>query len=176
MPSGKRLAFWILAAVLLGAAAKAVHLRSSTRALLARSLPKTLGMGDTLKSTVDTLEQELRDRIAYETPAGRDPLALKRVVKAALPRAGGENIEAGRMRLSATLVSPPNSSAIIKFKGHSYTLRLGDTLEQRVVRSIDKKTVTFDFKGVEVILVNEPAPKAEIQSEGGKRRLEELQL
>lgn len=177
MHPSKRLAFWLLLAALAAASAKTLFLRAEVRALMARQIPRSLGMGDTLKAMVDTLEQELKERIAYATPEGPDPLALKRVVRAALPRGPGhEGQEAGRMRLSATLLSPGNSSAIIKYRGRSYTLRMGDTLEQRVVRSIDKRTVTLEYKGSSVVLVNEPAPKAEIQSEGGRRRLEDLQL
>lgn len=177
MHPSKRLAAWLLTGVIAAGAAKALHLRLETEKLLAREIPRSIGMGDSLKAMVDTLERELEGRIAYENPAGRDPLALRRVVKAPLPTGpGNENLEAGQMRLSATLVSQGNSSAIIKYKGRSYTLHIGDTLEQRVVKSIDKRTVVLDYRGAPVVLVNQPAPRAEIQSEGGKRRLEELQL
>lgn len=167
----------VLGLLLLAGAAKSLHLHLETRALLERSLPKSLGMGDTLRAMADGLERELKERLAYAAPEGRDPLALRRVVRAPLPAGrGDEAAEAGRMRLSATLISPGNSSAIIKYRGKSHTLYLGDSLDNRVVRSIDKRTVVLEYQGKTVVLVNEPAPRAEIQSEGGKRRLEEIQL
>lgn len=176
MRGAKRAWALFLGVLLLAGAAKSLHLHLATRALVQRSLPKSLGMGDSLRAMADGLERELKERLAYAAPEGRDPLALRRVVRAPLPARGDEAAEAGRMRLSATLVSPGNSSAIIKYKGRSHTLRLGDSLEQRVVRSIDKRTVVLEYQGKSVVLVNEPAPRAEIQGEGGKRRLEEIQL
>ncbi len=170
--------YWILVLVILlvAGAVKSLFLDLETRALLKRSLPKSIGMGDSLRTMAEGLERELSERLAYAAPALRDPLALKRVVKAPLASdTSGEGAE-GRMRLSATLVSPGNSIAIIKYKGKSHTLRLGDSLDQHVVKSIDKRTVVLDYQGKAVVLVNEPAPKAEIQSEGGKRRLEDLEL
>lgn len=173
--NAKRLWAWALCLLLAALAAKSLFLHLETRALMKRNIPMNLGMGDSLRAMAEGLERELAGRLAYEAPALKDPLALRRVVRAPLPSAG-EGSEAGRMRLSATLISPGNSVAIIKFKGKSHTLRLGDSLEQRVVRSIDKRTVVLDYQGKSVVLVNEPATRAEIQSEGGKRRLEELQL
>lgn len=177
MRGPKRAWAFILGVLLLAGAAKSLHLHLETRALLKRSLPKSLGMGDSLRTMAEGLERELKERLAYVAPEGRDPLALRRVVRLPLPAGrGDEAAEAGRMRLSATLVSPGNSSAIIKYKGRSHSLRLGDSLDHRVVRSIDKRTVVLEYQGKSVVLVNEPAPRAEIQSEGGKRRLEEIQL
>jgi hypothetical protein len=177
MRGSKRL--WTLA--LLGAwvllAAKTLSLHVKTRSLLAREIPRSVGMGDSLQAMVEGLERELGDRLAYSAPEGRDPLALRRVVKVPIPgNRADEAAEAGRMRLTATLVSPGNSSAIIKYKGRSHTLRVGDTLDQRVITSIDQRTVMLEHHGKSLILVNEPAPREEIQSEGGKRRLEDLQL
>lgn len=177
MRGPKRAWALLLGVLLLAGAAKSLHLHLESRALLKRSLPKSLGMGDSLRTMAEGLERELTERLAFKAPEGRDPLALRRVVRAPLPGGrGDEAAEAGRMRLSATLISPGNSSAIIKYKGRSHTLRLGDSLDLRVVRSIDKRTVVLEFQGKSVVLVNEPAPRAEIQSEGGKRRLEEIQL
>jgi hypothetical protein len=166
-----------LSALLLFGAGKSLQLHLETRALLKRSLPKSIGMGDSLRTMAEGLERELAERLAYQAPERRDPLALRRVVRAPVPSGrADEAAEAGRMRLSATLVSAGTSVAIIKYQGRSHTLHLGDTLDQRVVKSIDKRTVTLDFLGKSVVLVNEPAPKTEIQTEGGKRRLEDLQL
>lgn len=177
MRASKR--YWALAlsALLLLGAAKAARLHFETSALLKRSLPKDIGMGDSLRAMAEGLERELAERLAYAAPEGRDPLALRRVVRAPVPAGKGDELaEAGRMRLSATLVSAGNSIAIIKYQGKSHTLRLGDSLERRVVKSIDKRTVTLDYLGKTLVLVNEPAPKTEAQSEGGQRRLEDLQL
>jgi hypothetical protein len=173
----KRLWAWVLLGVWALLAARTASLHFKTRSLLAREIPRSVGMGDSLQSMVEGLERELGERLAYAAPQGRDPLALKRVVRAPLPAGrADENAEAGRMRLSATLVSPGNSAAIIKYQGRSHTLRVGDTLDQRVIKSIDKKTVVLEHQGKSIVLMNQPAPEAEIRSEGAKRRLEDLQL
>lgn len=177
MRAAKRYWAMALAVLFLAGAAKTARLHFETSALLKRSLPKSIGMGDSLRAMAEGLERELSGRLAYQAPAGRDPLALRRVVRAPVPSGKGDELaEAGRMRLSATLVSAGNSIAIIKYQGRSHTLRLGDSLDQRVVKSIDMRTVTLDYLGKTLVLVNEPAPKTEAQSEGGKRRLEDLQL
>ena len=177
MVSSKQYWAWGLGMLLAAAAAKTFGVHLETRSLMRRTIPMSLGMGDSLKAMAEGLERELAERLAYASPAGRDPLALKRVVRAPMPSGrADEQAEAGRMRLSATLVSPGNSIAIIKYKGKSHTLSLGDSLDQRVVKAIDKRTVVLDYQGKDVVLVNEPAPKAEAQSEGGKNRLEDLEL
>ena len=176
MHPSKRYWILVLAVLLLAGAAKSLFLDLETRSLLKRSIPKSIGMGDSLRTMAEGLEKELSERLAFTPPALRDPLSLKRVVKAPLPTDKIDEQAEGRMRLSATLVSLGNSIAIIKYKGKSHTLRLGDSLEQHVVKSIDTRTVVLDFQGKTEVLVNEPAPKAEIQSEGGKRRLEDLEL
>jgi hypothetical protein len=177
MRAAKRLWALGLVLLLLIGAGKCLQLHMQTRALLKRSIPTSLGMGDSLRTMAEGLERELAERLAYAAPDRRDPLALRRVVRVPLPAGrADESAEAGRMRLSATLVSAGNSIAIIKYHGKSHTLRMGDTLDQRIVKSIDQRTVVLDFLGKSVVLVNEPAPKTEIQTEGGKSRLEDLQL
>jgi hypothetical protein len=177
MRASKRLWALALSLLFLIGAGKSVQLHLQTRTLLQRKIPASIGMGDSLRTMAEGLERELADRLAYVAPERRDPLALRRVVRVPLPPGKADELaEAGRMRLSATLVSEGNSIAIIKYQGKSHTLRMGDTLDQRVVKSIDKRTVVLDFLGKSVVLVNEPAPKSEIQTEGGKRRLEDLQL
>jgi hypothetical protein len=177
MRASKRLWALALALLLLIGAGKSLQLHLQTRALLQRKIPASIGMGDSLRTMAEGLERELAERLAYAAPERRDPLALRRVVRVPLPAGRADELaEAGRMRLSATLVSEGNSIAIIKYQGKSHTLRMGDTLDQRVVKSIDKRTVVLDFLGKSVVLVNEPAPKSEVQTEGGKRRLEDLQL
>ena len=176
MRASKR--YWALAlavALLLGAA-KTAQMHFATRALMTRSLPKDIGMGDSLRAMAEGLERELAGRIAYEAPEGRDPLALRRVVRLPVPAGKADELAESRMRLSATLVSADNPIAIIKYRGKSHTLHLGDSLDQRVVKSIDKRTVTMDYLGKSLVLVNEPAPKSEAQSEGGRQRLEDLEL
>lgn len=169
---------WLLLAAWAACAFKVWSLRAETQRLMARDIPRSLGMGDSLKAMVDTLESELLRRSAFDPPAARDPLALKRVVRLPL-RGFGDSSEfrEGSMRLSATILSPGNHTAIVKYRGRSHSLHVGDTLDQRVVRSIDKRTVVLDHRGRPEILMNQPAPRAEIQAEGGKgRRLEELEL
>jgi hypothetical protein len=181
MESHKRRLALILLVLWAAAAVKVAMMRADTRKLLAREIPRDLGMGDSLKAMVEVLEKDLAERTAFEPPGTKDPLALHRVVRLA-PRNpdGKEAAENGRMRLSATVLSPGNFTAIIKYQGRSHTLAVGDSLDHRVVKSIDKRTVVLDYQGKPLVLVNEPAPKAEAQSEGNVKarigRLEDLDL
>lgn len=176
----RRLAFFLFLILVL-LAVKVVWVRSEARKLLSRPIPTSIGMADSVKAMVVNLEAALAERAAFEPPETKDPLALRRVIR--LPSRkpnGNENTEGGRMRLSATMLSPGNFLAIIKYKGESHTLAIGDSLDHRVVKSIDKRTVVLDYQGRSLVLVNEPAPKAEVQTEGSAQarqgRLEDLEL
>ncbi len=171
----------LLLLLLAGGALRVNLMRVETEKLLAREIPRNLGMGDTLKAMVENLEADLAARASYEPEEMRDPLALRKVVRMPAKVPAGEEVKEGRMRLSATLLSPDHFTAIVKYRGSSYSLGMGDSLDGHVVRSIDKRTVTLEYQGKTLVLVNEPAPKAEAQVEGGSRRvrsgsLEELQL
>ncbi|HKP96843.1 MAG TPA: hypothetical protein VJ385_13880 [Fibrobacteria bacterium] len=176
----RRLAF-LLALISAALAIKVAMVRSESKKLLARRIPESIGMADSVKAMVVRLEADLAERAAFEPPETKDPLALGRVVRMPVRKpSGNEMAEGGRMRLSATMLSPGNFLAIIKYKGQSHTLAVGDSLDHRVVRSIDKRTVVLEYQGKSLVLVNEPAPRAEVQTEGSAKarlgRLEDLEL
>jgi hypothetical protein len=169
------------ALLFIGAAFQVFSLRAETRKLLAREMPRNLGMGDTLKAMVETLENDLAERARYEPTPTRDPLALRRVVRLPAKTTAPEERSEAHMRLSATLLAPGHFTAIVKYRGRSYNLAVGDSLDKHVVQSIDKRTVVLEHQGQTKVLVNEPASKAEVQAEGSPRaarsgRLEDLEL
>ena len=176
----RRLAF-LLALMLAALAIKVALVRSDSRMLLSRQIPASIGMADSVKAMVVKLEADLAERAAFEPPETKDPLALRRVIRLPAHKPNGnEMTEGGRMRLSATMLSPGHFLAIIKYKGESHTLAIGDSLDHRVVKSIDTRTVVLEYQGKSLILVNEPAPQAEAQTEGSAKaqggRLEDLEL
>jgi hypothetical protein len=173
--------FLLLILIMIGAAFQVNSLRMETHKLLAREIPRNLGMGDTLKSMVETLEADLAARGFYEPMVQRDPLALRRVVRMPVKENAGEEKSGSPMRLSATLLAPGHFTAIVKYQGRSHTLAVGDSLDHHIVQSIDKRTVVLEHQGRTLVLVNEPASKAEVQAEGSNRdsrrgRLEDLEL
>jgi type II secretory pathway component PulC len=176
----RRLAF-LLVLILAALGVKVMLVRSEARKLMAREIPTSIGMADSVKAMVVKLEADLAERAAYEPPESQDPLALRKVLRiAARSPSGDETAEGGRMRLSATMLSPGRFLAIIKYKGESHTLAIGDSLDHRVVKSIDKRTVVLEYQGKSLMLVNEPAPRAEVQTEGSagvrRGRLEDIEL
>lgn len=180
METQKRRLAVLFALILAALAVKVAMVRADSRKLLARQIPTSIGMADSVKAMVVELEADLAARAAFEPPETPDPLALRKVVRLPARKSSGKEMtEGGRMRLSATMLSPGNFLAIIKYKGQSHTLAVGDSLDRRVVKSIDKRTVVMEYQGRSLVLVNEPAPQAEVQTEGSAQargRLEELEL
>lgn len=178
MKGRKRLWAWLLFAVLLVGGLRAWMLQGQARKILMREPPQAVGLGDSLQVLVEGLEKELSARAAYAAPHGPDPFDLRKAAHLLMPGTGKEKSEDGGMRLSMTLISPDKAVAILKYRGLSHTLALGDSLDGWVLRGVDKKTITMERQGKSQVLVNQPAPKAERQLEGqaGARRLEELKL
>jgi hypothetical protein len=130
----------------------------------------TLGTDEQLQETVNTLEKNLDERLAYNTHVESDPLDLTKVIqsKAFLNSLGlRETLEQqGRMRLSCTVVGE-TSSGIVKFMGRSFVLHEGDHFNGFTVTKITKAQMFLSKNGAQLVLVNEMAPSDEL-SEGQK--------
>lgn len=116
-----------------------------------------------LRETVDKLEAALRARLADTFEIEEDPLDLIRVIKTKKFRKSMGMTETaeteGKLRLSCTVTGGSESaSAIIKYKGRSYVLSLGDEVGDYKVTRIGKNSARL-VRGVEVLnLVTEKAP------------------
>jgi hypothetical protein len=129
-----------------------------------------LGTDEQLQETVNTLEHNLEERLAYNTHVETDPFDLTKVIqsKAFLNSLGlRETLEQqGRMRLSCTVVGE-SPSAIVKFMGRSVVLHEGDQFNGFAVTKITKAQMFLSKNGAQLVLVNEAAPEDEL-SEGRK--------
>jgi hypothetical protein len=123
-----------------------------------------LGTDEQLEETVNTLEKDLNERMAYETNVTTDPLDLTRTLqsRAFLASLGlRETLEQrGRMRLSCTVLGD-NPTGIVKFMGRSHILRVGDELSGFRVASINAREMVLMKGGSRLVLVNESAPEGE---------------
>jgi hypothetical protein len=148
------------------------------RRLLSKKPPAAMGMGAALSASVDSLEQQISDRLAYEVKPVGDPLNLGRVLHgSSSAAAGGNEFTEGRqqMRLSCTILSEKRSTAIIKVQGRSYVVAAGDTICGMSVGAIDAKQVSLLDHGRTVVLINEPASQSEISTQA-RREAQELRL
>ncbi len=140
----------------------------SQRIEVMRNKAIVLGTDQQLEETVNTLEKDLNDRIAYETVVSIDPLDLTRTIQSRsfLASLGlRETLEQrGRMRLSCTVLGD-TPSGIVKFMGRSHVLRVGDELNGFRVSSIGAAEMVMTKGGSRLVLVNEAAPEGEF-SEG----------
>ena len=115
-----------------------------------------------LRDTVDKLEAVLRARLAETFEIEKDPLDLIRVIKTRkfLKSIGmTESAETeGKLRLSCTVTGKESASAIVKYKGRSYVLSVGDQVGDYKVQKIGNNTAEL-VRGVEVLaLITEKAP------------------
>jgi hypothetical protein len=128
-----------------------------------------IGTDEELGQTVATLEKDLKERLVYDTRVQSDPLDLTKVIqsKKFLARLGlRETVEQlGRMRLSCTIVGT-DGSAVIKFMGQSHIVRVGDIFNGYRVESIEPERVILTKGGSRLILMNEGAPKDELNETG----------
>lgn len=167
----------LLLLVLLALSAwRVLSLQAEARKWERKPMPTSQGLGEDLELMVKALEEEISARIHYTPPTGPDPFDLRKVVNMPSRQQVGEKSEGVGMRLTMTLLSPQKSVAVLKHGGQSFTLAMGDSLDGWFVREIGSKTVTLQKGEVVRVLVNQPAPKAELQREGGVRRVEDLKL
>ncbi|NQU05756.1 MAG: hypothetical protein HQ568_06665 [Calditrichaeota bacterium] len=115
-----------------------------------------------LRETVNKLEADLRARLSETFILEEDPLDLTRVIhtRKFLKRIhGGEMPETEtRMRLSCTITSEKGPSAIIKYRGRSHVLDIGDKIGDYKIASIGTNSVELR-RGRELMkLKTEKAP------------------
>jgi len=134
---------------------------------------ESLGSEDPqLRETVEALEAELRNRIAYHFEIERDPLDLTQVIyaKRFLANLGfTESMESkSKMRLSCTIIAE-QPAAVIKFQGRSRVLRLGDWIDGSRLVEVQPERVVLQRGTDKLVLVTEKAPET---LEAEKRRQE----
>ncbi|RPH96372.1 hypothetical protein EHM69_01520 [candidate division KSB1 bacterium] len=130
-----------------------------------------LGTDAQLEETVNTLEKNLDDRLAYKTHVETDPFDMTKVIqsKEFLNSLGlRETLEQqGRMRLSCTITGE-SPAAILKFMGRSNIVHEGDTFNGFHVDKITSAQVFLSKGGSKLVLVNESAPEGELTENQGK--------
>jgi hypothetical protein len=130
--------------------------------------PVTLDANEALKATIDTLEISWQAIQSYSFRVSQDPLHLGRVVKDFSYAQAGfkETEEEDNIRLTATVVDE-HPKAIIKFRGKSYVVQVGEYIEQIYrVDSIEKKQVVLTSGGSRIVLVNKPVQGLEDEDGG----------
>ena len=174
----RRLVLFCFAAFLVYAFARTIVAGFTAAKVMPMAPPKTIGMGGELSATVNRLEKEITERIAYDVDVKSDPLKLSRIIDAK-GKAGIAKAEIAesmnQLRLSCTIISPTKATAIIKFQGKSFVVGVGDDVAGRQVLSIDTKKVVLRYNGQELTLFNKPAPLGEIKFET-KEKLDQLEL
>lgn len=120
-----------------------------------------------LRETVENLESDLRDRMAYTFEIDNDPLELSQVIQSRgfLSHLGlNESLESlNRMRLSCTVMGL-EPAVVIKYQGRSRVLRVGDTISGYRVTAIAPGRAVLRSANETLELVTEKAPES-IQKE-----------
>ena len=120
--------------------------------------PATLDANNTLRASIDTLESSWEKVQNYKFQVNQDPLHLGRVINDFKYTEAGrtETEEESDLRLTATVVDD-NPKAIIKYRGKSYVVKVGESIENAYrVMSIEKKQVILQYGGGTIILVTKP--------------------
>jgi len=122
-----------------------------------------------LRETVDKLEADLRARIKETFDLEHDPLDLTRVIKTKkfLKQLGmSETAETeSRMRLSATITGEKEPSAVVKYRGKSEMVRVGNKIGDYLVTFIGTNKIRL-VRGNEVLnLGTEKAPDSIAEEE-----------
>lgn len=122
---------------------------------------ETLDTDIALACTIDSLEANWNRRLNYRFNVRQDPLFLGRVIIGfSYSYIGYKEFDEGiGFRLSATVIDN-NPKAIIKYKGKSHVLQVGDSLEGGyVVKEIMKKKVVLDRNGKLTVLHSKPVSR-----------------
>jgi hypothetical protein len=117
---------------------------------------QTLDSDSSLVLTIDSLETNWNRRVKYQFAVTQDPLYLGRVVSNfSYARVGYKEIEEdSELRLSATVIDD-HPKAIIKYRGKSNVVQVGDKLgDGYIVQNIKEKIVVLNRGGQTVILQN----------------------
>ncbi|MCX6640673.1 MAG: hypothetical protein NTW14_09370 [bacterium] len=116
-----------------------------------------------LRTTVEQLEEDLRERMSYKFEIGHDPLDLTQVVRAKRLLASlglTESLESSsKMRLSCTVMGDI-PAAVIKYQGRSRVLRIGDTLGPYRLTQITPSKIIMQGANDTVTLVTERSPES----------------
>lgn len=114
-----------------------------------------------LRETIETLESDLRDRMEYIFHCEHDPLDLTQVIQGRrfLANLGySESLESQNvMRLSCTVIAE-EPAAVIKFRGRSRVLRIGDEIEGYRLTEVSAKEAVLKGFGETIHLVTRKAP------------------
>lgn len=178
MKKGKKVAGFALFLAALFIAGRFWLESGGIKRALALDMPTSLGMDTELQKLVKELEESVIARNQRQVSLKADPLKLSRIITNIQWRSSvsPEFREGwGKMRLSCTVLSPMKSVAIIKYKGKSHNLKVGDRLAGWRVVEINVKQVVMKSGGKKMILVNKPAPPSEIRVRRSGP-LEELKL
>lgn len=119
---------------------------------------ETLDTDIALAHTIDSLEANWNRRLDYHFNVRQDPLFLGRVIIGfTYSYIGYEEYDEGiGFRLSATVIDN-NPKAIIKYKGKSHVLQVGDSLEGGyILKEIKQKKVVLDRNGKLSVLESKP--------------------
>lgn len=122
-----------------------------------------------LRETVDKMESELRTRLAETFDLEEDPLNLLRVIHTRkFRKIFGETAESELvMRLTCTVTSNAGPSAIIKHRGRSHVVMVGDNIEGSGYRveSIGVNRVVLRRGAERLKLETEKAPDSKAEEE-----------
>ena len=113
-----------------------------------------------LRETVEALETDLQTRLSYSFEVKRDPLDLSQVIYARRLLASlgfTETPESqGKMRLSCTVIAE-EPAAVIKSRGRSNIVRVGDVIDGYRVSSIQKEQCVLVKGDERLVLATEKA-------------------
>ncbi|OQY27906.1 MAG: hypothetical protein B6244_09145 [Candidatus Cloacimonetes bacterium 4572_55] len=124
------------------------------------------GLDNELMDAVESMDQALSDRKGYTYSQSKDPMdATKIIIFDLSDLYDMAELQARNkiMRLSCTIVDE-NPSAVIKYRGKSHVLHIGEKIGNKTVMEITQKMVRFDNGE---ILYNKKAPTLkELMSNG----------
>lgn len=161
MIENKRFTFLLLTGLTLVLLVRTLILGVAAKKTLLIEAPQSIGMGRDLLALVNDLENVIGSRFAYEVKIKNDPLKLDRIVsggRSAIAQRHEVKEAGGQLRLSCTILSPEKSTAIIKYKGESHVVTIGQSVAGRRVVAIDQKKVVLDDNGKQIVLFNRPEP------------------
>jgi hypothetical protein len=157
-----KLIFTTLLLVIFYFAAAKFTLSRDIRSVESLEYPEEIGLNEELKEQIDQLEEDISRRMSYQVVLSRDPLNLNKVVQLPQRAKSAEKFKTDQaLRLSCTMISPEKSSAVIKYKGKSKIVTIGDLIAGKKVMSIDAKEVVLKQNGKKTVLKNKPAPTLE---------------
>ncbi len=140
------------------------HMGRQVRQYQEAMIAEAMGSKDPqLRAAIEELEDDLRERMAYKFDVKEDPLELSKVVQGQkfLAQLGLiESFEASnKMRLSCTIISE-EPAAVIKFRGRSRILRVGDKINEYNITRIEPRKVTLKNASETIELITEKSQES----------------